>query len=119
MTCNGCSHFKTVEVAAKNIPARILFVCRHPRSYIADDPDSGRRIIRIRKNEICESHPRKQADMMRELGWMLAFIGESEKLSWFRYCTKPQWPEAWSRLRERIETMEIDTPPWCFDKVAF
>ena len=112
MICNGCGHFTTAEVSAKNIPARLLFICGHP--------DSGRRIIRIRKNEICESHPRKQADMMRELGWMLAFIGESEKLPWFRYGTKPQWPEAWSRLRERIETMEILTPPWCFDKkVAF
>jgi hypothetical protein len=106
MTCNRCRHFSTSEASAKNVPARIVFVCAHP--------DSGRSVIRIfRKFTEC---PENGHLARREILEMMGALNDDdpEKIAWAKNQENySRLPEAWQRLKEQIDGIEVPRPKWC------
>jgi len=107
MTCNQCRHFSVSEVSAKNIRARILYVCSHP--------DSGQRILRALKKFV--ECPANNHYARREILAMMEILDDDdpEKIAWTKNSDNfSRLPEAWSRLKGQVDGIEIPRPEWCF-----
>jgi len=99
--CNGCDFLHTVECSAKNVPTRIMYVC-----YFG----GGAKIVKVRKKISISEHPPRNFQMVSELEAMIEIVDVAMS-GWAKTETKPQWVEAWRRLKQRLG--EVERPGWC------